>query len=475
MDEQNRGFGRTGRRPTRRRVLRAGALLGGTAIAAPWVLSRAARAQDGDLEAYQEADIDWRQAEGETVTVAMISAGYFENLMAITPTFTALTGIDVDYQTIHPRELRQKAILDLSARTGNLNTSATDPMYYSLYVANGWVDPLDDYLNDSSLTDPDWFAADDIIQSWRDAASVDGRLYGIPFDGESTIQIYRKDVFDAHGLEVAETFDQFEANAAAIHDPANRLWGAALRGFAGAGQNMYIYPSIYLAFGGTWFDSAGNLKWDTPEGVAALEWYVHLLNTYAPPGVENWNWPDLGDAFSQGTVGAYIDGHTQAYLLTDPGRSRVHDSIGYARWPVGPGGRRVTSIWNWSFPINAALSDRAKVATWLFNQWAGSKETQIRTSYAFEGGPARYGVTRTSLWESPDYLDVMKDAGHDFIETTVASMQEDTDPDWRPRVPQWPAVGELMATAVQAALVGQQSPKEALESTQRRIDEIMGQ
>ena len=41
-----------------------------------------------------------------------------------------------------------------------------------------------------------------------------------------------------------------------------------------------------------------------------------------------------------GRLVTLIDGHTQAYLLTDPQRSRVHDSIGYARWPVGPGGRR---------------------------------------------------------------------------------------------------------------------------------------
>ena len=48
-----------------------------------------------------------------------------------------------------------------------------------------------------------------------------------------------------------------KANAAALNDPATRMWGAALRGFPGPGQNMYIYPSIFLAFGGKWFDSGG--------------------------------------------------------------------------------------------------------------------------------------------------------------------------------------------------------------------------
>ena len=44
---------------------------------------------------------------------------------------------------------------------------------------------------------------------------------------------------------------------------------------------------------------------------------------------------------------------------------------------------------------------------------------------------------------------------------------------WRPRVPQWPAIGDTMATAIQAALVGQKKSKEALDEAQAKIDAIM--
>lgn len=469
--DSDHGMGRL----ARRKVLKSGALMGASALAAPWILSRRTRAQSADLAAYQAAQIDWRQAEGESLSVAVIPAGYFDNLLALMPAFKELSGIDVEFQKIHPRELRQKAILDLSAKTANIATSATDPMYYALYVANSWVDPLDDYLADTSLTDPAWFDLEDVIANWRAAASIEDRLYGMPFDGEATIQIYRQDIYDQHGIGPAETLEQYEQNAAKIHDPDNRLWGAALRGFAGPGQNMYIYPSIFRAFGGEWFDANGNLNWDTPEALAALEWYVHLLNSYAPPGVENWNWPDLGDAFGQGILGSYIDGHNQAYLYTNPDVSRVAGQVAFARWPKGPSGKRVTSIWNWSFPINAALSERAKKATWLFIQFACCKETQVRTAYKMPDAPPRYGVNRASMWQEPEFLEIMENAGPNFIEATTTSMAEDTDPDWRPRVPQWPAVGDTMATAVQAALVGEQSPKDAIVTAQAKIDKIMGQ
>ena len=68
-----------------------------------------------------------------------------------------------------------------------------------------------------------------------------------------------------------------------------------------------------------------------------------------------------------------------------------------------------------------------------------------------------------------------RDSGRseNFLETMLTSMDKDTDPDWRPRVPQWPAVGETMSVAIQQALSGQQSPKAALDGAQRRIEQIM--
>jgi multiple sugar transport system substrate-binding protein len=40
-------------------------------------------------------------------------------------------------------------------------------------------------------------------------------------------------------------------------------------------------------------------------------------------------------------------------------------------------------------------------------------------------------------------------------------------------VPQWAAIGEIMATAIQASLVGQAKPKEALDQAQQKIAGVM--
>jgi multiple sugar transport system substrate-binding protein len=456
--------------PTRRRALQQAAGIGALAATPLWLSG--AHAQAADLAPYQRAKINWRQAEGEQISVAVIPASYFDNLLSLLPQFEALTGIKVRAEKVPPGQIRQKAMLDLSSKTATYATHAADPMYYPLYVSNKWVEPLDKYLGDASLTDPVWFQADDVLPAWRNANSIDGKLYGMPYDGEVTVQVYRKDLYDAKGLKPAETYDQLLSNAKALNDPANRQYGLALRGFAGAGQNMYVYPSLLRGFGGDWFQNK-ILTVNSPQAVQALDWYVSTLSAYAPPAVRNWNWPDIADAFSQGTLACYIDAHSSAAVITNPEKSKVVGKIGYARWPKGPSGKRVTSIWNWGFPINAALSEKQKKATWLFISWAASAETQARTSWKFDGPAKRSGLNRLSLWKSPDFANAMKGAGDHFIQAALESLEQDTDVEWRPRVPQWPAIGETMATAIQSALVGQKKSKEALDEAQARIAQIM--
>src|SRR4051794_13966373 len=239
-------------KPTRRTLLKTGTAAAAFATIGPAFLRQAA-AQDADLAPYKSAQIDWQQVSGETITVAVIPASYFENLITLAPQFKALTGIDVRFEKIPPAQIRQKSVIDLTSKTGTYATHAADPMYYSLYAANKWVEPLDTYLNDKTLTDAAWFRFDDIIAGWRSANSLEGKLYGVPYDGEVTIQVYRKDLYEAKGLKPADDLASFVANAAASHAPESGVWGTALRGVAGAGQNVCISPSIFLEFGGNWF------------------------------------------------------------------------------------------------------------------------------------------------------------------------------------------------------------------------------
>ena len=235
---------------------------------------------------------------------------------------------------------------------------------------------------------------------------------------------------------------------------------------------MYIYPSIFREFGGDWM-KGGKLTVNGPEAEAALAWYVDIMKKYAPTAAANWNWPDIADAFSQGTVANYIDAHSSASVVNNPEKSKVIGKVAYARWPKGPSGKRTTSIWNWGFPINSALPEKKRKATWLFIQWAASAETQARTAHSFAGPDQalgrqpHLGLEGPRLHQADERLWRELRRGHD------GRLQDDTDVDWRPRVPQWPAIGDTMATAIQSALSGQATIKAALDDAQHRIEPMM--
>ena len=457
--------------PTRRTFLKTGTAAAALIGFGPAVLRQAA-AQDADLAPYKSAKIDWQQTSGETITVAVIPASYFENLITLAPQFKALTGIDVRFEKIPPAQIRQKSVIDLTSKTGTYATHAADPMYYSLYAANKWVEPLDSYLADKSLTDADWFKFDDIIPAWRAADSVDGKLYGVPYDGEVTIQVYRKDLYDAKGLKPADDLETFveERRGAEFAERPHLGHRAARRRRR---RPEHVHLSLDLP----------RIRRRMVQGRQA--------HRQRPRGREGAGLVCRSDAQLRADGGVQLElaryrrrllarhrrllhrAHSSASVINNPEKSKIIGKVGYARWPKGPSGKRVSSIWNWGFPINAAQSEKKKKATWLFIQWAASAETQARTAHRFAGPAKRSGVNRSSIWKDPDYVKLMNGFGDNFVEATMATLQGDTDVDWRPRVPQWPAIGDTMATAIQSALSGQATVKAALDDAQRRVEPMM--
>jgi hypothetical protein len=68
--------------------------------------------------------------------------------------------------------------------------------------------PLDEYLVDASLTDKGWFDYNDIVDAWRQADMIGEQIYALAYQGEMTMQIHRKDLYDAKGLKPAETLNE---------------------------------------------------------------------------------------------------------------------------------------------------------------------------------------------------------------------------------------------------------------------------
>jgi ABC-type glycerol-3-phosphate transport system substrate-binding protein len=77
------------------------------------------------------------------------------------------------------------------------------------YQEMGILQPWDEYINSSSL---DWAPQfwDEVLPNVLDSFTIDGSLYGLPWDGEVFLRVYNKTIWDTIGETPAETLDEFE-------------------------------------------------------------------------------------------------------------------------------------------------------------------------------------------------------------------------------------------------------------------------
>ena len=89
---------------------------------------------------------------------------------------------------------------------------------------------------------------DDLLQSLLEAGTYDGKLYAVPYYAGARIMIYRKDLFEAAGVEIPTTLDEMVAAGVALQE-AN----ADVPNFSGIympGKNWYAVLSFLWANGG---------------------------------------------------------------------------------------------------------------------------------------------------------------------------------------------------------------------------------
>jgi multiple sugar transport system substrate-binding protein len=110
----------------------------------------------------------------------------------------------------------------------------------------------------------------------------DGSYAAIPTDGWGQLLIYRKDWFEAAGLEPPNSYEAIAAAAEALNDPEKGIVG-----FLGASSPSDVYTwqvfeHIALANGASFVDGAGTITFDSTKMVEAIQFYADLMKRYGP-------------------------------------------------------------------------------------------------------------------------------------------------------------------------------------------------
>src|SRR5205085_3779086 len=134
------------------------------------------------------------------------------------------------------------------------------------------------------------------VPSLVEGATVDGKVYGVPWYAGARALIYRADVLASLGLPVPATWTDLVTVGRAIRDRT----GMAAFGVAGNAEH-YVLPMVWQN-GGEIAERRGGI-WrsgmDSPAAVAAVQFYADLYRSehFAPAGALSWNARDVRKAF----------------------------------------------------------------------------------------------------------------------------------------------------------------------------------
>lgn len=141
--------------------------------------------------------------------------------------------------TLEENILRQKVTTDIATKGGQYDVLTIGTYEVPIWAKQGWLQPLDN-LGAS-------YDVNDLLPAIRSGLTMDGKLYAAPFYGESSMVMYRKDLFDKAGLKMpdAPTWDFIADAAKKITDKKDEVYGICLRGKGRLGRE-HGFPDSHV-------------------------------------------------------------------------------------------------------------------------------------------------------------------------------------------------------------------------------------
>ncbi len=391
-----------------------------------------------------------------------------DELKKLTPDFEQETAIKFTWESYSYEDYIAKEMTDFAAGTGIYDvTQAAAPRFYG-FVKNAYLRPLDEYVDDATITPPE-YEWNDLLQGVLNRGVVDGKRYGLPAFHYINYLSYNKDLLEdpanikafkaKNGYEYSvppKNLEEYKDVVAFFHDPPRRYGTTvcAKRGYAATADWMVLLA----ANGGEMVDSQGRPQMNTQAAINAVSDFVWLVK-HSPPGAVEWEWDGNAHAMGSGDVAISIQWADHGvFFETDPA-SKVAGKIGYDAFPSIESGKKV-ALWDGSLLSVSANSKNPKEA-YEFIKWVLSKKTQL------EWAKLGSTPTRSSVFKDPDLRKQWP--FYQAIETSMAEGVVFT----HPSLVQVPEIEDVIALYLSKATVGELTPEKACEGAQTEIEALL--
>jgi len=374
-----------------------------------------------------------------TVRVTLANHVWTENIKTALPEFEQASGLKVELTQLGEDQLSDQYNVKLNAGSADIDVMMYRPLQEGrLFATNKYLADLTDLAKAS----PDWDLAD--FQAGPiEATSFEGKLVGVPIITEQEVLYYRKDLLASAGLTAPPATLQELAEAAAKVKAAN----PDIAGFvARTGKSAAVtqFSSFLYSFGGDFVDASGKATVNTAAAKEAYAFYGGLIRQHGPANVStDMSWPEAMAIFTQGKAAFYTEANSLYKNATDPSKSKVSDTVGFAPFPAGPAGSKPYNVPSWALGVNDASANKDNA--WKFITWATGKERTLAQQKA--GVPG----ARASVWSNPEGVSTYP---KDLADAIAVSTRNGIGHD-RPLVVKVAQAREIVGQPIVDAITGQ--------------------
>ena len=397
-----------------------------------------------------------KKYEGESLKILAAKHFLFDAVKEVIPKFERETGAKVDVTEVDATRLYDKIKLNVSSQKSSYDVVMVDMIWLGEFgKRRNLLLPLKDHLSEG-------YDLDDIIDTYLKADSMyDGKLYTLPIGVQGTFLAYRRDIFEKYGEVPPQTMEELMETAKSIYEKSDgEIYGITLRGRRGHGI-VFSWSQFLWAFGGQPMNyETMKPTLDSDEAVESLEFYVELLNSAGPPDVGSYTFDSMFSSWTQGSAAMYLDASVAGFW--EKGAiPEISGKIGYDIMPRKKGEPHTGSLGGWGLGVPAASSNQSLAVDFI--QFASNKEN---AEVLIENGRAAIRESTFSDQEvSSEYWWYPK------LEM-VAKVGE---PNFRPRIPEYPQLEQALGKELSAALSGIKEPKEALKDANEQWREILSE
>ncbi|MBB1259216.1 sugar ABC transporter substrate-binding protein [Streptomyces alkaliterrae] len=301
---------------------------------------------------------------------------------------------------------------------------------------------------------------EDLVSGLREAATYEDRLYGVPWYAGVRALLYRKDVFDKHGLAAPTTWKELQDTAVRLKTLEPKMIP-----FPVVGDSEYALDAFIWGAGGQLAvekDGRWKSAVDSRKSVEGIRFYTDLATRHgvSTKAAATWNEADLVDHLTAGRVAMAVSGSwtPSAVLAAAP---ELKGKLAAAPIP-GPDGGVSPSFLGGS---HLAVFNTARDQDLAWELVELLSDAEFTAKWAEQSG---YFPGQRPLVEK------VRDGGEPLVAPFARQMLEGGT-----TVPTTPAYGQVqgrktLAQMVQAILTGKKDVERAAADAARDMDRTFG-